>query len=522
MKRIFLLTALWLAVPAFAQTALGSLDMQERSLRQAQDLESVQRYRKGLQDAVRYVQSRPEIFGAAAKKELLPAAEREAVRRLWQRVLDYYLALDSARRYHADFSALADKREQARSFHVSYAAFLAAYSNALPLIEAFQNNGGVSYLLNEAVPELGLPAASYDRFKLRFLNVAKATEFVAMGVAGKNYGGEIGKDDAIRQDVAAVLRAGKGSGQVMTLANGMNVIHKTAQLAVFPAQAGVAEWMGDVKVHRQTRSLISAQQAAALPSQLEPGDILLVRREWYLSNIGLPGFWPHAAIYIGAGPERARYFDDPEVRAWVRAQGEASGDFERLVQMRYPHAREAEIKAQQGHGGVPRVIEAISEGVSFTGIEHAADADSLVALRPRLSKTEKAMALLRAFGYVGRPYDFDFDFRTDSALVCTELVFKSYEAGEGMRGLSFPLVEVMGRVATPANEMARQFDQQYGTSAQQTDFVLFLDGQERRRNAVNASLADFRLSWHRPKWHVLTQDLPSPVGVKKVESLARH
>lgn len=33
----------------------------------------------------------------------------------------------------------------------------------------------------------------------------------------------------------------------------------------------------------------------------------------------------------------------------------------------------------------------------------------------------------------------------------------------------------------------------------------FLDGQERKRNAVEASLTDFRSSWKRPKWHVITQ-----------------
>ena len=77
-----------------------------------------------------------------------------------------------------------------------------------------------------------------------------------------------------------------------------------------------------------------------------------------------------------------------------------------------------------------------------------------------------------------------------------------------MTGLSFPLVEIVGRHATPANEIARQFDENYGTEAQQFDFVLFLDGYERKGAAVEADVEAFRKSWRRPKWHILVQDTP--------------
>jgi len=37
--------------------------------------------------------------------------------------------------------------------------------------------------------------------------------------------------------------------------------------------------------------------------------------------------------------------------------------------------------------------------------------------------------------------------------------------------------------------------------------VTFLDGFERGRKAVEADLEQFRQSWRRPKWHVLTQKI---------------
>jgi hypothetical protein len=210
-----------------------------------------------------------------------------------------------------------------------------------------------------------------------------------------------------------------------------------------------------------------------------------------VSNIGLPGYWPHTALFIGSAPERSRYFDDPVVREWVRAQGRPDGDYEAFLRERYPQAY-----AQSREG---RVIEAMSEGVLFTTLLHSAAADSLAILRPRATRREKAIAIARAFSYIGRPYDFNFDFHTDATLVCSEVVYKAYEGA-----VTMPLSTTAGRLNTPPNEIVREFDETWDTPRQQFDFVLFLDGHERARRAVNADVATFRSSWKRPKWHIVT------------------
>ena len=140
----------------------------------------------------------------------------------------------------------------------------------------------------------------------------------------------------------------------------------------------------------------------------------------------------------------------------------------------------------------------------FSSLEHLA-ADSLAVLRPRLPAVDRAAALLRAFGYAGRPYDFDFDFRTDAAIVCTELVYKAYEPAPGFAGLRLDVPVLLGRPVMPANEFARQFDATVGTVTQQLDVVLFLDGQERMRQADERGVGEFRQSWRRPKWQLLSQ-----------------
>ena len=58
--------------------------------------------------------------------------------------------------------------------------------------------------------------------------------------------------------------------------------------AWFPVQAGIAQSMARTVLARPGRPLVSLAQLEALIPRLEPGDILLVRREWYLQASLIP------------------------------------------------------------------------------------------------------------------------------------------------------------------------------------------------------------------------------------------
>ena len=508
MRRIGLAALIMLLAAPCGATSLARLNTTERDARLSQDALTVARYRDGMQRLIQYAGTRAELFPVSKNTApyILSATAREEARTLWQAFLDYQLALDSLRRYHLDFAKLRDKTQRRQALLTSYGAFAAQYRSALDFLALADKNPQLDVLLNEALPALGLPAKSYSDFKYRYLHVSRAAEFAAMDAVYRALSGQ-GEPEAraaINADAQQILRTGRGKGEVLTMKNGLAILRDSSAEAIFPVQAGVSEWMGDTKVYRSSRSLVSVAQIQAIAPKLAPGDILLERREWYVSNVGLPGFWPHGALYIGTASERESYFNDAEVVAWVRSQGEASGVFDALLRRDYPTAYRISI-TPQAHHALPRVLEAISEGVSFTTIEHSLDADSVAVLRPRLSKLEKAIALHRAFVYSGRPYDFNFDFRSDASLVCTELIYKAYEPVPSSRGLRFPLVEIAGRVATPANEIVKQFDAQYGSAAQQSDLIVFLDGDEKAGLAREADVAEFLRSWRRPKWHVLTR-----------------
>jgi hypothetical protein len=509
----FLLAAATGASLAAAETdPLNKLDRATLETRLNEDARAVLSHRDGLQSVIAFIETLPDLFPFETPQapRLLRREEKEVAWNTWQRFLDYMLALDSIEQYHAGFARLVGDFQQ-DAFLVKDAAMHAKYRAALEFLDRADHNPELDKVLNDPVPEIGLPAGTYSKLKFKYLNVTIATSFAAHAVVLETFSGNRRADlrQAIRTDADFIWKTGRGRGQLLTAKNALKVVQDGAQSAWLPVQTGVSEWMGHTKVHRAGRSLISPAQIQELQPKLLPGDVLLERREWFLSNIGLPGFWSHAALYLGTAEERQAFFSDPAVREWVREQGEPGGDFEALLQAQYPDNYEQSRTPREDNHAV-RVIEALGEGVSFTSLEHSAACDSLVVLRPRLPRTEKAQALRRAFHYAGRPYDYNFDFSTDAQLVCTELVYKSYEPAAGMTGLKFPLVEMLGRKVTPANELAKQFDAQYGSPQQQLDLVAFLDGRERDGRAVESSLAEFRQSWKRPKWHVLVQGESPP------------
>lgn len=237
------------------------------------------------------------------------------------------------------------------------------------------------------------------------------------------------------------------------VATAVTDVGRFASGSYYRASAVVSTLVGDTKIRQPRRGapLITPVQLAALRPELRPGDILIQRRNWYLSNAFLPGYWPHSALYVGTVAElRALGLDqDPRV------------------------ARHLEVFAQRDAAGREHVIiEAIGEGVVFTSAERSiGGADSVAVLRPKLAPEQVREVIARGFSHAGEAYDFDFDFFSSDRQVCTELVYRSYSGF-----IDFTLVEILGRKTLPALEIVRHWAGPEG--AGQLDFVAFLDGDE--------------------------------------------
>jgi hypothetical protein len=235
----------------------------------------------------------------------------------------------------------------------------------------------------------------------------------------------------------------------------------------------LSEMIGDLRIVKDEPLITIEQVQKEISPKLRPGDIFLERRNWFLSNAFLPGFWPHSALYIGT-PEDLKALgiaDHPEVkRRWA--------EYARLALDGEPHV----------------ILEAVSEGVIFNSATESMHADYVAVLRPRLTQEQIAQAIVRAFSHQGKPYDFEFDFFTSDKLVCTELIYRAYE---GM--IHFELVRIMGRDTLPALEIGRKFAKEKDGAARELDFVLFMDGDNGAGKARLAGVETFIESLDRKR-----------------------
>ncbi|MCB9603815.1 MAG: hypothetical protein H6721_24885 [Sandaracinus sp.] len=267
--------------------------------------------------------------------------------------------------------------------------------------------------------------------------------------------------------------------------------------SVVALQETMAKSIADLRVPGK-RALVSRGQITNLALNLAPGDLLLERQEGFLSNLAMPGFWKHASIHVGTPAMRRVYFDDADVQEWVRRAGEPSGCFETLLQRRYPYAYAAGTRSRDGF--VMRAIESTADGVCFKALEETCAVDSLASLRPCLSKVAKAKAIARAFGFVGLPYDYRFDFATNDSFICSELVYKCFRSSRTEHALHLKLRMISGRPAIPTNDIAHYYAQHFATHGQQLELVRFFDGDVRTGRAYDGSEEVFRQSHARAAW----------------------
>ncbi|MEM7414275.1 MAG: YiiX/YebB-like N1pC/P60 family cysteine hydrolase [Gemmatimonadota bacterium] len=361
---------------------------------------------------------------------------------------------------------------EAQAFLTAYAAAALLVEKAWVIYDTFEDDPTTRDQLDRADAAWGIPAGTWTMLSESLSNASVMAELDA-GVRRFDSDGAAGRlpRGTPWDDVADRARASRPAIDAVMDGIGRRRLDRTFASMAEQLRAPRAELTPLVsmavsrfrfKERPPFQGLISPAQVDGLRDELRPGDILIERRNWYISNSLLPGFWPHAALYLGTPEDLAALGVDHDPRA-------------------APHM--ADFDGADDLGRRFAVIEAIGEGVIFTSLEQSVgEADAVAVLRPNLTNDELREALARALSHRGKEYDFDFDFQTTDRLVCTELIFRTYD---GILDLP-PMRPIMGQPRLAAVDYVGLWASERGASQPQLTLVRFLDFDEPNQRAVQS------------------------------------
>lgn len=337
--------------------------------------------------------------------------------------------------------------------HQRPTALSVAYAGALVLVDvarflrsSFHHRPVVRAKLNEPEPFFGIPKGTYDRVQKSLTSPVHAWHLYHASVYFKKHASrlaEVAKKDSSLQGMLGVIneyqdrmdvsadRFVLARARVQARSLRTRVSRDLLGRALYGLQKCVSSLMADryVKAHHEPR--LPDATAEEIRRLLQPGDVIVVRKEHAFTNYFLPGYWPHAALYIGSVAElqQLRLHDHENITSvWSTIQN---------VDDSQP----------------ARVLEAMKDGVRVRSLNNPFRSDAIAVVRPRLEETQIADAIGRGFFHVNKPYDFDFDFSRSDRLVCTEVVYRTFD---GVGGLEFPLTRRAGRLTLSAEDLLQK------------------------------------------------------------------
>jgi hypothetical protein len=314
-----------------------------------------------------------------------------------------------------DSDADVDPESQLRAFVVAYTAACLLVRAGRFLVSSFADHTLIQRKLNEGEPRFRIPRKQYTAIRKSLtdpangLRLRHAQQFADEHRADiEALGGH--PDFAIvlgyLREAESSLRVGVREVVKARLDYRSHSVRRRHASAVQQAFFAIAEVFGRVIAEARLQwreKRITESTIRQIEALLNPGDVIITRHDDAMSNLFLPGYWPHAALYLG----------QPEQRD---------------------------------------VLEARKDGVLVRKLADTLAVDATVVLRPDLTAGQIARALAQAITHEGKLYDFDFDFFRADRLVCTEVVYRAYD---GVGDLHFELTRRTGRLTLSAEDLVK-------------------------------------------------------------------
>jgi len=318
-----------------------------------------------------------------------------------------------------------------RHFLLGYAASCQAVTMARLLINKLASHKLVQRKINEGAPQHHIPQKVFTRVYRSLSdtdNAMKMQYMMNMVDANREFIQSLESDDVVGivvknlDELEKTLHPSQLAFLKLRLKYLWHALTRrgavTKKITSFFILEKAGRVIADIGIHDDSRVTPAIQNQ--LEGFLQAGDVIVTRHDFVASNLFLPGYWPHAALYIGLDIEREKLgvdIDDKIARRW-----------------------NDEICT----------LEAQKDGVLFRPLAETLDVDEFVILRPTLTTEQVARGLARAVQHEGKGYNFDFDFFSSDQLVCTEVVFRAFD---GLGEIQFELIERAGRLSLSAEDL---------------------------------------------------------------------
>ena len=339
------------------------------------------------------------------------------------------------------------------------AALLTAYAGALVLVDGarflrdeFHDRPVVRARLNNPDPQFAIPAGTYDRIQKSLTSPVHAWHLYHASRFVADHPSELDEAEsrwpaitALREIVNRLQNRLEVTvdrfvvARVRVRARNLRVQlgPRTFGRAMYGLQKCVGRLISDRYLRPGHQPGLPADIADQLTERLRPGDVIVTRKNHSLTNYFLPGYWPHVALHIGT-PD--------DLQSLQLQTHPIVGSFQDAI-------RDCDTDRPN------RVLEALKDGVRPRSIGSPFASDEIAILRPQLTDDHVASAIARGFTHAGKPYDFDFDFTRSDRMVCTEVIYRSFD---GLGGMTFELTRRAGRLTLSAEDLIGMAQRQHG------------------------------------------------------------
>lgn len=430
-----------------------------------------------------------KMFTEKESKEIFTFTEAENIKNYW------FLYLETDNKLKNIISIAEKEKNQ----EIKLYGKLLRYKMGFKFLYNITGKKNFEILLDEEDSRYGIPKKSFYEVKNDLINDSEIRKIK------KEYKNYLKKFDSANMPNANFTKLDSEYqnfivqineyADTLLLKNKVDVIADRQKSIIFPPIRRIMN-VGTKRISRRKGGLISDEQSMEIAENLTTGDIIIERKDWYLSNLAFPGFWGHSALFIGSENQLKKWSTDENIDNHFKNLDSEYTTFTEYLRKKYPKVYSDYIK--KDFDEPYRILEVLAPGVVWkTSSGSIGNSDYLSVLRPvKLNKLDIAQAIDTAFSYYGRAYDYKFDFVSDEELVCSELIYKSYAPKDGKNGINFFLQQNFNKTYLSPSYLVKDFVQ--GKYKGVLAFVLFYDGYEGLGKSVKSSKEEFFLSYDRP------------------------